>query len=205
MHGIHRTPWTFIFATVALLAVHSDGAYAQQTGVAVQLPTISSFSVNTSVLAPDSGAGIAAAMRRAEANRIMFGPGPQTAQGRGADVKEVLINPTIHGGENEPNLVLGNGSGVAEFRGAFSRKLDAARGSSAGRADLSVAEIKRLRSQDNSQEAVDAVRYFQRGLAAETKGRLGVAAIYYRQSATRARGDLRTAALERLRAVASKR
>jgi hypothetical protein len=39
-------------------------ASAQQQAVAVQLPTFSFFTVNTSVVVPDSGAGIRAAMAR---------------------------------------------------------------------------------------------------------------------------------------------
>ncbi len=205
MHGVILALRTLALAVVVLLLGVSSAAYAQPTGVVLQLPTFSFFSVNTTVSAPDSGAGIAAAMRRAEASRIFSGKGVASARGQGANVGNVAIHATIHDRTNAPGLVLRNGSVVARTDGTFSQKLNAARGSSAGRADLSVAEIRRLRTQAVSQQQAEAERCFERGFAAESKGRLGVAAIYYRQAATRAQGDLRTAAIQRLQAVTSNR
>ena len=202
MRGDSHAMRVLLFSlTVGLVAASSE-AFAQQTGGAVQLPTFSFFSVNTTVSVPDSGAGIAAAMRRAEANRIMFGG---AAHEKKVGMGNVAVNAVIHDRMSGPGLVLQKGSAVASEEWNFSRRMDAAQGSSAGRADRSVAEIVRLRRHADSRQQTTAQRYFQRGIAAESKGRLGVAAIYYRQAATRAHGDLRTAAMDRFRAVASNR
>lgn len=204
MHRTRRRPWVILLSAVALCFAYGETARAQQSGVAVQLPTFSYFSVNTSVLVPDSGAGIAAAMRREEANRIMYGPGPSVAQGRAASASGVTVHATIHDPAAESGLVLRNDPAERETQASFARRFNkAAEGSSAGRADLSVAEIKRQRARAGDQDQADALRFFQRGRAAESKGQFGVAAIYYRQAATRASGELRTAAIKQLKVVAT--
>lgn len=201
MYGTrHESLFVVILAIVFLIAC-GEKTVAQQTGVAVQLPTFSYFSVNTSVLVPDSGAGIAAAMQREAANRIMYGPWPNVAQGRAASTGGVTVHATVHDRKNEPGLLLSEDMADREARPAFSKRFDGAGESSAERADLSVAEIKARRSEARQAQQAEALRYFERGRTAEANGKFGVAAIYYRQAATRASGELRTAAVNRLKVV----
>lgn len=205
MQGALRATSLIGFAVFAWLLLEGNSAHAQQSGVTVQLPTFSYFSVNTSVLVPDSGAGFAAAMRRAEANRIATGGKQDSTSVSGASIGGVAIHSTIHDRDSEPGLALQNAPQQGLGNSLFSRKLEAAQVSSAGRAELSVAEIERNRSQADKQQELEALQLLKRGLAAESKGRLPVAAIYYRQAASRASGDLKATAIERLKAVESER
>ncbi len=204
MQGTLRATGLIGFVVSACLFLEGKSARAQQTGVTVQLPTFSYFSVNTSVLVPDSGAGIAAAMRRAEAERIAFGDKQDSSKVSGANIGGVTIHPTIHDRNSEPGLAL-QSAPKQGLGNSFSQRLKDAQKSSAGRAELGVAEIERNLSQADEQLQEEAHQLLKRGLAAESKGRLGVAAIYYRQAATRADGDLKAAALERLKVVNSGR
>ena len=103
------------FARAALIAVLAGAAAcrasAQQQAVAVQLPTFSFFSVNTSVIVPDSGAGIRAWMARQAAQRRAPGLSKNESTAEGCTLAETLRKPT-----------------EAE---AFALQLRAARGSSA--------------------------------------------------------------------------
>ncbi len=81
--------------------------------------------------------------------------------------------------------------------------LSAAQQSSAGRAVPSVAEAARMHRMEQAAEQEKARALFERGLAAEESGKLGVARIYYHSVAQRASGDLRQEALKRLAALQS--
>lgn len=81
--------------------------------------------------------------------------------------------------------------------------LGAAQQSSAGRAVPSVAEAARMHQIEQAAEQEKAQALFERGLAAEQSGKLGVARIYYHSAAQRASGQLREEALRRLAALPS--
>jgi len=87
-------------------------------------------------------------------------------------------------------------------------QLQAARQSTAGRADTSVAEIRRQRaaqvSADEAKRNDEAAELARKGQEAEADGQLGVAKIFYRQAASRASGETRQELLARLKRLEGK-
>jgi hypothetical protein len=75
----------------------------------------------------------------------------------------------------------------------LSLKVIESRGSTAGHGDLSVAEIKRLRAEQEAAKAqiadAELLTLIERARGAEEAGKPGVAKIYYRQAASRATGE----------------
>jgi hypothetical protein len=83
----------------------------------------------------------------------------------------------------------------------FDDRLRTAGSSTAGQAALSVAEIQRRHAAIDDARNREAQESFDRALAAEEAGKLGVAKIYYRMAAKDAVGELKQQAEERLRNV----
>ena len=87
-------------------------------------------------------------------------------------------------------------------------QLQVARQSTAGRADASVAEIRRQRaaqvSADEAKRNEEAAELARKGEEAEADGQLGVAKIFYRQAASRASGEARQELLGRLKRLEGK-
>jgi hypothetical protein len=82
-----------------------------------------------------------------------------------------------------------------------SRKLAAARASSAGRPAPSVAEARRLRAAEQAAKNEEALKYIELGRNAEAKGKPNVARVYYQNAARRASGPLREQVLSRIQAL----
>ena len=86
-------------------------------------------------------------------------------------------------------------------------KLAASRGSSAGHGDLSVAEIRRLRSARDSvvdqAKQKEVLALVERARGAEEAYKNGLAKIYYRQAIKRANGDLKKELEAKLQALES--
>ena len=81
------------------------------------------------------------------------------------------------------------------------RQLDAARGSSAGQPAPSVAAIRAAQAAATAADDSEALEHYRRGQAAEQRGKLGVAKIYYRNALQTASGSLRDEIQQRLRAM----
>ncbi len=177
-------------------------AVAQQTAVAVQLPTFSFFTVNTSVLVPDSGSGMAAAMRRRRAAEIMHGPIDRLSQSA-AQAGGATVHATIHDRPQEPPLQLSGARGPQ--RPAFARQLDAAQRSTAGRPAQSVEEILAERADAEDVAGQEALDLFAEGRAAEQRDKPAVARVYYRRALHRADGELRQLLLQTLEAATATR
>lgn len=80
-------------------------------------------------------------------------------------------------------------------------RLDAAQGSSAGRAAMSVADARAALAAEQAAQREEALVWLERARGAEEAGKANVAAIYYRMVADRATGEIRQQALDRLAAL----
>jgi hypothetical protein len=81
------------------------------------------------------------------------------------------------------------------------RKLAAARASSAGRPAPSVAEARRLHATEQGAQDDEAQIWLERGRHAEAMGKPNVAKVYYQMAARRAPGPLRSEILARIEAL----
>ena len=91
--------------------------------------------------------------------------------------------------------------GAAVAHDEPTRKLAAARASSAGRPAPSVAEARRLHAAEQAKQDAEAEVYVELGRNAEAKGKPSVAKVYYQMAARRASGALRDQVLTRLDAL----
>ena len=77
-------------------------------------------------------------------------------------------------------------------------RLDAARGSTAGHGDVSVATIHAQHAAEDAALEEEIAILIERGRGAEAQGKPNVARIYYQQAASRAEGDLREQLLQQI-------
>jgi len=82
-----------------------------------------------------------------------------------------------------------------------SRKLAAARSSSAGQPAMSVAEARRLHAAEQAGETDEVLEYLERARGPEAAGKANVARIYYQMAYRRASGQLRRQIQTRLSAL----
>lgn len=152
-------------ACLAALLAAVRLAGGQQQAVAVQLPTFSFFTVNTSVVVPDSGAGIRAAMTR------------EAAQRRGVSAAAVDLPASIVA---RPQTTEGQ---------RLAAELDAAGGSSAGRSAASLAAIRARQAgrQQADQRRAQALR--ARATEALAAGKPEIAKVYQRMAQRLEDGD----------------
>ena len=203
-------PSRLIALCLLLVVAQAGQAAAQQNGVAVQLPTFSYFTVNTTVSVPDSGGAYVAAMKRQGFGRDEFGPLPRSGSsiGRGVQAGGLHISATIHDQQEMDEAVLGasEGTGAGEPSDeGLAGHLAAARKSTAGRATSSVSAIRQKQSLRKAAEAALALEYLERGRRAETGNQPGAAKVYYRMAAKRSTGELQQEALKRLTALSDPR
>lgn len=153
----------FRTALVALFAVAGRAAQAQQQAVAVQLPTFSFFTVDTSVVVPDSGAGIRAAMAREAAQRS------QQPLWRARE-------------ESAPGAAARFALPAQPRPKSFSERLAAAQQSSAGQSARSVAAIRAARLDQDEQRQRESEEWLGKAAEAEAAGKPGVAKLYRRKA-----------------------
>jgi hypothetical protein len=222
-----RLHWTWLSLVVLLSC--AGGALAQRQGVAVQLPTFSYFTVNTTVSVPDRGSAYLGGVDGAASGRYEFGvpmlpfrPFRNTAIGGQWSASNVHVTATIHDFAAMDEYLLGQPT-------PFSQSLTAAYFPSvAGLADvppprnptrgnswepalpdrsgvlatMSVAEARADRLRQRETRAAEAEDFFRRGQQAEAAGNSGAAKVYYQMAARRATGDLESQVLARLKAIA---
>lgn len=100
--------------SLALLMVAAGTAHAQQRGAAVQLPTYSFFSTNTTVTVPDRGMAYLGGVNRAASGRNEFGvpmlpfrPFRNIGIGREVSSSGMWVTATIHDFEAMDRFLLG--------------------------------------------------------------------------------------------------
>lgn len=145
-------------AWLAALLIGARFASGQQQAVAVQLPTFSFFSVNTSVVVPDSGAGIRAAMARESAQRPRASSAPNDG----------------------PASIVARPRPTATQR--LAAELDAAQRSSAGRSAASVAAIRAKHAGRQQADRRRAQALQARADEALAAGKPEVAKVYQRMA-----------------------
>jgi len=108
-------------------------------------------------------------------------------------------------GVNDLNLI-GPGTPLAQAAEPTddpTRKLAAARSSSAGRPAPSVAEARRLHAAEQAAKDEEALKYIELARNAEANGKPNVAKVYYQNAARGATGELREQILGRIQALNS--
>lgn len=198
---------------MAVLALAGPAvALAQQNATTVQLPTFSFFSVSTTVLAPDSGAGYAAGMSRAAHIYPTYGhpamrnhglANYRSASGMSIAVQvhdlrwmdemllgRVVINPT---GQDEKGLAA---------RSSFAQQVANASDGSGEDADafgaMHVNDIRRARDARRLAEVNELVAKGEQSLA---KGSTTLAQYYFKQAASKASGEMQSDLLRRVAAL----
>jgi hypothetical protein len=169
-------------------------------GQVVQLPSFNYFTIQTSVLAPDSGRGYLGGVRRGSWGRVSRGvPGfsklPSVgpffggrALGGGGSTSVSSVRATIIDHEALDKAVLAAAADRAEGKRRTSSS-DAAESGEVSSLQ-SLAEIRRQNAAKKTARGKEAQRLFAQGQQAEAKGKYGVARIFYRRAAKVADGNL---------------
>jgi hypothetical protein len=160
--------------------------------VTVQLPNITTFGVNTSVLVPDSGPSPLARHRQAQYSRAMYGGFPrQRAFGAQTNVGMAGVTAQIHDQRATDDAIL---------RAARARRTNWVRGGTAsslgslttdGRLLESVADIERRRAFEQADDNQQAEALVEKAGLAHRSGKTGVALIYLEMAARQASGQLK--------------
>jgi hypothetical protein len=200
-----------LFVIGLFAALSAPVAQAQQNGVAVQLPTIGVFNVQTTVSVPDSGAGIAAAIKRARTARALSGLplGPKRAAvGGEAQAAAIHVAATIHDQAEMDEAVLRSGEWAQAGKKSsppqdeFTLQLAQAQEDSAGRPQASVAEIRQRRAVAEDSNLDEGLAKLELARAAEKAGKKSVARIYYQMAARRLQGKPKQQALAKIETLA---
>jgi hypothetical protein len=230
---IRPTRWS-MRAAVPVAACMALAATDHCSAQVVQLPTFSSFSVGTTVSVPDRGSAYLGGVSRSADGRSTFGvpglpmrPFRNSAIGSTRSASHASVNVWIHDFEAMDRYLLGQpssgGDGVAVSgdRAGFRSTMPATRPeverrqwasrpalpaeSPAAESPIgSVAEERRRRAAQQSARAAEALRFFERGEAAESDGKAAVAKIYYQMAARRADGELRERLAARIEAITAR-
>ncbi len=190
-------------------------AQGQQQPTTVQLPTFSFFTVQTSVLVPDSGAAYLGGITRSQLGSryrgTPFAKGPipgsrgfnNTVQTGGMSVHATIIDHSeIDVAVLEAALESRGVPVEISLQEYAAAHLAAERAVKNPVADLrgatSLAEIKQAQQSAAESHEAEARELFAKAAAYEEKNQPGLAKIYYRMVVTRATGDLRSESLARI-------
>jgi hypothetical protein len=189
-------------ATIVGVLASIAGAARAQAPAVVQLPSFSSFGVNTSVSVPDRGSASLGGVGRSSMGSTAFGPSlgrGNRSFGSNLSGSSSSVHATIHDSEalDRDTLARAKGSQPGRTSTADSdiarRRLAAAGQSSAGRVPSgSVADAQRQRAAEVASEAAEAVANLKRAREAATAGKNSAAAMYYRLAAKQASGELKS-------------
>jgi hypothetical protein len=175
------------FAAIALIPV------TNVAGQTIQLPSFTSFSVDTTVLVPDSGRAATAGSKRAGSGRSSFGGFPkQRAAGSQRQAAGMHILAKIHDPDEADKALLQQ----ATARGSTALDQPAAPTAGLARAAVdpglkSIAEIKRQRATQLANQQREAFALYEKGRQAQVAGKAGVAAVFFRSASSRASGTLK--------------
>lgn len=173
---------------------------AMAQGTAVQLPTYSYFSTNSTVVVPDRGSAYLGGVSRARSGANQFGtpllPFRNRAVGADASASSSSVLVTIHDFDwmdqfllsqptaSYPNGLRTGGADVVQSRpGPSGARKDV----HVGHPAASVAELRAQRLREEESRQQEAADLFQRGRTAEAAGKANVARIYCQMAARRLR------------------
>ena len=190
---------------------------------AVQLPTVSAFTVNTTVSVPDRGSALLGGIGRAASGRNEFGmplapirPFRNSAIGHEVGASSMRVTATIHDFEAMDEYLLsgggGSGGAVPPLGAAAMGKMVLPRNGQIGQswqvALPPSAEPNAFADRRNDaplaaerSKADEAADFFARGQQAEAEGKFNVAKICYQYVARRGNGPLKEQAVARLDAI----
>jgi hypothetical protein len=208
---------------MAAVAACASPAAAQRAAAgpatAVQLPTFSFFSVDTTVSVPDSGSALLGGIGTAQEGRNQFGspllPFGNQSIGSSRSVSGAAVSVKIHDFDAMDAALLGESASafaahhrpgeatsvrsLAALAGHWSPAGQEAAPDPAGTA----ADLAARRVALRDTRAEEAEKFFARARAAEADGKTGIARIYYQMAARRASGSLKEQASARLQALGS--
>jgi hypothetical protein len=167
---------------------------AEACAQVLQLPSFSSFGVDTTVIVPDSGAARTGSVRRASSGTSSFGGIPRNrVLGTSAQAAGTHVRAQIHDPQAADDALLRQAQ--ARRAGDFGNAPPAPRGGLArAAADPlagSVVEMEQRRAEQAVAQQREAAALFEKGRRAQTAGKSSVAAVYYRMAAKQASGPLK--------------
>jgi hypothetical protein len=177
-------------------------------GQTIQLPSVHTFSVETTVIVPDSGRSRAAGDRRAAVGANRFGGIPfQRAAGVERQAAGAAVVAKIHDPEEADRATLEQAKAL---------RAKAASATTPPKVDLkltandpglkSLAEIKRERAQQAAERARETLSLVDKARGAQAEGKSSAAALYYRTASRQATGVLKQqidAELRRLKSASA--
>jgi len=183
---------TRLATILAVLIFATHEAQAQAPAV-VQLPSFSSFGVNTSVSVPDRGSASLGGIGRSSTGSTAFGPGNRGI-GSNLSANNTSVGAAVHDFEAlDRDTVAKAGRKSAAETNVAKRRLAAARQSSAGQVPTgSVADARRQQAADAAAEQAEAAQNVKRARDSAAAGKANVAAMFYKQAAKQALGDLKS-------------
>jgi len=192
---------------LALLLLSGLIAGPAQAQTVVQLPSMHTFTVRTSVLVPDSGGAYLGGVGRAAQGRNTRGWGPlgRNAGRAGAVMGSgVMVHATVIDHAELDAMVLEEARALREAKG-LELPRDGRRVTRPGDAPAeSVAEIKRELAAEDAEQEAQAQRDFDKALAYEKAGEYSLARSYYRVAARKSTGPVKQRANERLAGLSEK-
>lgn len=174
----------------------------------VQLPSMHTFTIRTSVLVPDSGGAYLGGTRRSLQGSTSRGipglgaVGRNTARGGTVAGTGVMVHATVIDHEELDELVLSEARARREGRGDAEASPRAVM-AEPKRAPVSVAAIKRELAAEDAELEAEAERDFQKAADYERAGEVALARSYYRVAARKSTGAVKQRAVERLAMLAS--
>jgi hypothetical protein len=189
------------FVIVPAVVTGLAGSVLAQAPAVVQLPSISTFGVNTSVSVPDRGSTSLGGVGRSSNGSTAFGPSAgrgNRSAGSSLSANRNSVHAQIHDAEEMDRQMLARAKGGSSGKSgaeadAAQRRLATARRSSAGQVPSgSVAEARRQRAAELAAQRDEATESLKRAREAAAAGKTSLAAAFYRQAGRLAAGDLKS-------------
>lgn len=189
-HPFPMTRLVVILAGVSIASLVENRGFSQQTATTVQLPSLSSVSVSTTVSAPDAGPRLRAeranrgslrlgGLKSARNSSVQRGPLPQQrAIAQGAAATSIDIQAQIHDFAAEEEKLLGSSKTLAKRPSPVSASNRHERFES-----VAVIRAKQSASGDDEPNEEKAREYLVKANRLQKAGSLGLAKNYYRLAA----------------------
>lgn len=179
---------------LSLLLGSETSIFAQ--GAVVQLPSYSTFGVNTSVSVPDRGSVSLGGIGRSSIGSTAFGPSAGLRNrgfGRNLSGSVTSVRATIHDFDALDRATLERATDPRMAPRSLvaadqARRLTAARQSSAGQVPGSVAEARRQRAAEEVAGETEVAQDLKHARDAAAAGKTRVAAMFYKAAARHATG-----------------
>ena len=193
--------WYWLLAGTPLARAQNE------PGLVVQLPSVSVFSVLTTVNAPDSGAAYLGGLGQGAVGQAYLGspllPWAQRASGGVRRHQSLVVRATVQDLESLDEAVLQQAARLA-MQGSGPPVGGAVATSTAERPVASLAELRRRKAALAALHQREARAMYERGREALEQGKLHAARAWWRMAACRARGAMRAEILDQLDLLADR-